>query len=111
MKIEIAGTEYPVDALGRLSLFDLLELKKQTGMNIDQMQAALTAGAENPDDQASSLLGSAEGLTALGALIWLTRRKAGESLTFEQACDFPLDEMSFIDEPGDEPETEPADPI
>ena len=102
MKISIQGTLYDVAEVGRLSLLDLMELKKQTGMNVEDMTEPL-ANAEG-----DSLISTNEGVMALGALIWLTRRKAGErELTFEQACDFPLDELDVF---PDELEEEPADP-
>ena len=102
MKISIQGTLYDVAEVGRLSLLDLMELKKQTGMNVEDMTEPL-ANAEG-----DSLISTNEGVMALGALIWLTRRKAGErELTFEQACDFPLDELDVV---PDELEEEPADP-
>ncbi len=103
MKFKIQDTEYEVAEIGRLSLLDLMELKKQTGLSVDDLTGALA----NADDQ--SLIGTSEGVIALGALIWLTRRKSGErELTFEQACDFPLDELEFVDE---EPEVEKVDPL
>lgn len=104
MKISIQGTLYDVAEVGRLSLLDLMELKKQTGMNVEDMTEPL-ANAEG-----DSLISTNEGVMALGALIWLTRRKAGErELTFEQACDFPLDELDFLDD--EEPEVEQVDPL
>ncbi len=102
MKIRIQDTEYDVAEVGRLSLLDLMELKKQTGLNVEDMTTPL---AESGD----SIITTNEGVMALGALIWLTRRKAGErELTFEQACDFPLDELEFLD---DEPEVVEVDPL
>jgi hypothetical protein len=115
MKLRIEGKDYDVAEIGRLSLLDLLELKKQTGMDVDRLQEVFAEAQqrqdEAPDDEegAMSILGTEDGLIAFGALIWLSRRKAGErSLTFEQACDFPLEELQFVDdEPG---EVEPPDP-
>jgi len=102
MKIKIQGVEYDVAEVGRLSLLDLLELKKQTGLNVEDMTTPLAEGGD-------SIIATNEGVMALGALIWLTRRKAGErELTFEQACDFPLDELEFVD---DTPEVVEADPL
>ena len=101
MKISIQGTLYDVAEVGRLSLLDLMELKKQTGLDVDGMTGPLAEGGE-------SIIATNEGVMALGALIWLTRRKAGErDLTFEQACDFPLDELEYVDEP----EVVEADPL
>ncbi len=102
MKIVIQGTKYDVAEIGRLSLLDLMELKKQSGMSVEDMTGPLESAEGN------SLIDTYEGNMALAALIWLTRRKAGErDLTFEQACDFPLDELDVV---PDELEEEPADP-
>ena len=107
MKIRISGVDYDAAALGRLSLFDILELKRQTGLSVDEMQAAF---AEVDPDNPESAMRSEDPLVAFGATIWLARRKAGERLTFEEACDFPLDELEFIAEPGDVPDEAPVDP-
>ena len=48
MKIRISGVDYDAAALGRLSLFDILELKRQTGLSVDEMQAAFAE--VDPDD-------------------------------------------------------------
>lgn len=103
MKIKIEGVEYDVAELGRLSLLDLLELKKQTGMDVDQLQSIFAeAQPEGDDKEPENILNTEEGLVAFGALIWLSRRKAGErSLTFEQACDFPLESLEFIEDETD----------
>jgi len=108
MKMKIEGIEYPVASLGKLSLFDLLELKKQTGMDVEQMQDALSHVDQGGGGV--GLLSSGDGLIALGALIWLTRRKSGDTdLTFEAACDFPLDQLEFVEEEGDEaPAADPS---
>ncbi len=104
MKVRIQGTEYDVAEVGRLSLLDFMELKKQSGMNVEDVTEPLATGGE-------SILSTNEGVMALAGLIWLTRRKAGErDLSFEQACDFPLDELEFLDD--DEPtEVETVDPL
>jgi hypothetical protein len=104
MKIKIQGTEYEMASIGKATLFDVMEIKKQTGMTIGEVEEHLTGVANSGDDETNgaALLSNPEALVALGALIWLTRRRAGEVLTLEQACDFPLDEMEFITEDGDE---------
>jgi hypothetical protein len=102
VKIKISGAEYDIAELGKLSLFDLLELKKQTGLDVDGLQEVFK---DAEDGDGSSVLASEEGLTAFGAMIWLSRRKAGERLTFEEACDFPLEELEFVDD-DPEPDTE-----
>ncbi len=101
MKIKIGDAEYDAAEIGRLSLYDLIELKKQTGLEVDDITGPLE---DMKDDQ--SLISTGSGVIALAGLIWLTRRKAGENLTLEEATDFPLEDLEFID---DEPEAE-ADP-
>jgi hypothetical protein len=98
VQLIISGHAYDVASVGKLTLLDLLDLKKQTGLDVDSLQAGLTSmdgkeGVEALSDERS--------LRALGALVWLTRRKAGESLTFEEACDFPLDEFEMVLEDDD----------
>lgn len=105
MKIVIQGKAYEMASIGKATLFDVMEIKKATGMTIGEMEQHLTAlagsGTEDPETAGAELLNNPEGMIALGALVWLTRRRAGEVLTLEQACDFPLDELEFVEEPGD----------
>lgn len=102
MKLVISGVEYPMASIGKATLLDVMELKKSTGMGISDVETHLKRVADLPGDE---LLNDSEAMVALGALIWLTRRRAGEQLSLEAACDFPLDELEFVAEPGDE---EPA---
>lgn len=104
MKIKIQTTEYEMASIGKATLFDIMEIKKATGLTIAEVEQHLTEiGSSNEEESADALLNNPEALVALGALIWLTRRRAGERLTLEEACDFPLDELEFINEEGDEP--------
>jgi hypothetical protein len=106
MKIKIQGKEYPMASIGKATLFDVMEIKKATGMTIGEVEEHLTAmSTDSSEGTGAEMLSNPEALIALGALIWLTRRRAGEHLTLEQACDFPLDEMEFVAEEGDEDET------
>lgn len=105
MKVLIEGTAYSMAAIGRFTMFDLLAMKEVTGVDFDTLQQRLS-DMETMSDP-SDMLGSEEHLRAFGALIWLLRRKAGERLTFEEALDFPLSEMKFETEDGDELPAEP----
>jgi hypothetical protein len=108
MKIRISGVEYNAALLGQLTLFDILELKRQTGLSVDELQSAF---ADVDPDNPEAAMRSEDTLVGFGAVIWLARRKAGERLTFEQACDFPLDQLEFVAEPGDGlDDAEPVDP-
>lgn len=102
MQIIISGRSYNVDSLKRASLTDLLNLKRHTGLALKDIQDGISRldGYEN----AINALGDMEALMAMGAMIWLARWKAGDGLDFEAACDFPLEELEFVRDPGDEPE-------
>ena len=110
MKIKIESVEYDVAELGRLSLLDLLELKKQTGMDVDRLQAVFAdAQPDEGEGDPRNILATEDGLVAFGALIWLSRRKAGErELTFEAACDFPLESLEFIEDEADLVDADPS---
>lgn len=104
MKIKIGEHTYDVTEMGKMSLYDLIALKQQTGLDVDDITGPLEQAKED-----ESMLSTGAGVIALAGLIWLTRRKAGETLTLEQATDFPLDELEFIDD-DDEPAEETVDP-
>ena len=118
MKIAIAGREYSVSALNKASLSDLLALKRASGLALKDVQAGferLQAFAEDeslsPTDRAMEIISDESVLLALGAMIFIARWKAGEKLGFEEACDFPFDELDILAEPADEVEpAEVADP-
>ena len=110
MKIKIGIKEYEMASIGKATLFDIMEIKKATGMTIGEVEEHLTtlgSNGEDPDETGEELMSNPEALIALGALIWLTRRRAGERLTLEEACDFPLDELEFIEEESDLVEESP----
>lgn len=100
MRIVISGTEYSMSSLNKLTLWDTLELERQTGMTLDafseRVQVMETSGTTD--------------LEVVCAIVWMARRKAGEKLTFEQACDFPLDELEMLPDPEDEAAAAAADP-
>lgn len=119
MKISISGRQYEADSLGKATLLDTLEMKKQTGMSLGDLETKLselsnlgTPAPENatPEEtaaaeqsSAAAIFDSPEHLIALGAFVWLVRRRNGERVSFEEACDFPLDELAFIEDEADEP--------
>lgn len=104
MRIRIDGAEYPLSDIHSATLADLLLLEQQTtavGHRMDlndlkrlsrEMQAI-----EDPDER----LGHPDALWMLGATIWLCKRRAGESVDFITAVDFPMDKLEWISEPGD----------
>jgi hypothetical protein len=95
VKIIIQGTTYP---LLEATLADHLALKAATGLSradledIHQRVRALSEYDRNRSDEA---------LLLAGITVWFARRRAGENLTLEQACDVPMSEVEFVREPGD----------
>jgi hypothetical protein len=108
MRFQIGDRTYNVDAINKASLTDILNLKKFTGLTLAEVQEghARLQSFTNPEDA----LSDTSALMALGAAIWLARWKGGDKLTFEEACDFPLDELVILPDPGDQPAEQDADP-
>lgn len=108
MRFQIGEKVYDVGAINKASLTDLLNLKKFTGLTLDQLQA----GHAKLDqfDNVAEAMSDMDALMSLAAAIWLARWKAGDGLNLEEACDFPLDEMVILPDPGDEKPQETADP-
>jgi hypothetical protein len=108
MKVVISGREYGAASLGKVSLLDSLELKKQTGLSLPRLQEALDGIDPNADP--ASLYDNESQLLAFAAFIWLMRRREGDRIPFEEAVDFPLTELSFVAEDGDPTPTPPEPP-
>lgn len=116
----IHGTRYPIADIGSATLFDLIDLKKQTGLGVRDLERNLADFATIGEEGATfatfeDALGSEAHLLAFAALLWLTRRKAGETgMTVREAADIPLEEIDFEDDDADEapqaPEAPAVDP-
>lgn len=91
---------------GRQNLFAILELKKQTGLTIDDLQSGrdYLSSFENPE----AVMSDERGLLLMGASIWFVRMNNGDWISFEESMKTPLDDITFIqDEDDAEPEEEP----
>lgn len=109
MKIIISGREYAAVPLNKASLSQLLALKKSSGLGLDVLKEAATRYEDilrdesiPQDEKGVALLSDEQGLLSLAAMVFLSRWAAGDRLSFEEAADFPLDELSMEQEPGDE---------
>lgn len=95
MKIIIEGRTYP---LIEATLADHLALKAATGLSradLEDMHARVRAMTPRERER------SDESLLLAGITVWFARRRAGEELTLEQACDVPMSAVEFVREPGD----------
>lgn len=121
----IDGTAYDADELDPTGL-DMRAMSKQAGMGFYTWQRLMgqlerlgfdddgnvvvlseTEAKEHPERlNPGAMFDSEPHLTALLVTIWLTRRGAGEKLSFEESASVPF---SRIDRLDDEPDDEPAD--
>lgn len=103
MKIVIKGREYDPQSAAQATLWDLRELKRETGLSLDQIQNRLAAVGQLPETEQAAAIFAGDNLDALLALIWLLRRRAGEQLSLEQATnDFAVSELEMIADEGDD---------
>lgn len=109
----IRGKRYPVSNVFDLDLNDLRNLKRETGVTIGEFRqlAGALYGRSIQD-----ILMDESALMAMSIVIWASRRRAGEIVTLEQACDFSLVSSDFSvihdadDDVDGEPTEEPEDP-
>jgi hypothetical protein len=107
MKFTIEGREYDVEAgASKATLQTLYVMKTKYGIGVKQLveMSRKFKTFKNPLD----ILDDPDAFNAFRAMIWLARVHAGEKITMDEACDFPLDQMVFTS-PDDEAEDE-ADP-
>ena len=126
MKLVIDGKPYP--AVGRKSanlrhLFELRiqavpllgyelglarldELERASRALAGRLKAATMAGDETEVERLR-MEQAEDGLVGLAVTIFLSRRKAGDAVTFAESVDIDLGRLELVEEPGDaEPETE-----
>lgn len=109
MKLVLSGREYSInEALQKATLADLYRLKVDTGIGMKTLKTSLDAMSELADPE--DFLDDERILRALNALVWLCRRRAGETLTVEQATDVPLSEVAFATDDEDEAESGEGEP-
>lgn len=116
MLLVIASKEYDLKtALSEPSLNDLYFLQSKTispefprGISLPTLGRELKRfqNVENPME----LLEDATSLMLLRAVIFLCRRWSGDRVTLEEANDFPIAQLAFVKEDGDEELIQSADP-
>ena len=131
MKFIVNGAEYEAANLERVTGGLALDLPKQAGIGLQQLvlrlremsRLAFTADGgvelltpeeiQTPEGAARTngraILDSEPHLRALLAFLWVSRRVDGErTLSFADACDFPIFDLEVEDD--DEPEDAEPDP-
>jgi hypothetical protein len=101
VRFRLGGKVYTTASLDEISLRDLMVFERETAAmglpmkwsdveRIGSEMAELPADGQHPDT-----------LLMVGVTIWAARRAAGDDVTFEQAIDFPMKDLEFIDAPKD----------
>lgn len=120
MRLRIDGRDYPAVNHKGASLLHVLQLKREAkavlgyplGLReLDRMAKAAeklkrdiaAARKAGDDDRVAELQAEAadDGMIGLALVIYFSRRKAGEALTFAEAIDVDLGAVQYIREDGD----------
>lgn len=135
MKFVIDGTEYEAASLERVTGALALDLPRQASIGLQQLAKRLEEmarigyapdgsvivvdekAAKTPEGaaliQGEAVLDSEPHLRALLAFLWVSRRLDGDrTLTFDQACDFPITSLQIIadDEAEEDEAPDPTRP-
>jgi hypothetical protein len=114
VKLVIDGREYPAVTHANASLLHLMELKQQTRDSHPRRPGPRHGRARG--DRPGGRGGTGERRDAPNADVWfavlvfLSRRAAGEKLSFVEAIDVPFGAIEVVTEPGDEAQVAEADP-
>ena len=127
MQFIIDGKSYPVAALDRITGRHALDLVKQAGIGVATIEARLgeiarlrladdgsvtlaPEGEDSDDSAAEALFSSEPHLRALLALVWMSRRFAGEpNLPFDAVLDLPIKDIQSDN--SDEDDDEDGDAV
>jgi hypothetical protein len=104
VKFKIGDRIYDGTAIDELSLKMLLELEQQTKdfgrtltMNDIQSMSAELDGLKTDKERSAH----PSGPWFLAVAIWAARKVAGEAVSFSDAIDFPLKDLTFLPDPQD----------
>lgn len=104
MKLKIGAALYSVALLDDLSLKMLLQLEQQTAdfghpvtANDVRVMSDRMQKLESDEERAAD----PDILWLTAVTIWASKKLAGEDVTFDQAVDFPMTDLSYIAEPQD----------
>jgi hypothetical protein len=110
VKLRIGDTEYDYQtALNMVSLGVLMDLRSQGGPGRKSIALALDLiDAALPTDAAETIEDDERVLVGLAGLIFVTKRFAGESFTWEQACAYSWFDFGFVLEESDTKQPDPT---
>ena len=104
MKLSIAGQVYDPASVDRLTLREIIALETATvdlGRPLKWAQIkAMSEAAQELDPE--EFAGSDDALWVIALVIYASKLRAGEDVTFADAVDVELGQIDWIPEPGDE---------
>ena len=113
-QLTVEGVSYDLErSIQQASIRDLVDLKRATqvggqgGISIKSIAGALNKLAELSDPM--DIFDSLETLETFGALVFLCKRKAGESVSFDEACNTPLSDVGLTVDEVEAAEDDPKD--
>lgn len=108
MKFVIQGRDYSPANIGRLSLWDVKELKKQTGLTVADIEES--ANYLEQFDGVAELMSDMKAVDMLGAIMWLARWTSGDRVSFEESMQVPMADIDMVLEDDEEPGADEPDP-
>lgn len=99
----VDGTRYDLqESVQRASIKTLVDLQKSAGISVNTIAETLVGMGEMASP--SELFDSVERLNVFAALVFLCKRKAGEQVSFDDAAEVSMADVSidFDDESEDE---------
>ncbi|GAA1787871.1 hypothetical protein [Agromyces lapidis] len=112
--LTVDGVSYDLErAIQHAAIRDLVDLKRATqvggvgGISIKSIVTALEAMQEF--DSPMDMFDSVETLETFAALVFLCKRRAGEPVTFDEACSVSLASVGLEVEDGEAVEVDPKD--
>lgn len=109
--IEMGDRRYEYVTLSDLSLWQMIEIKKQTGLGVGQVEELMLDFGQVGEPGArfasfSELLGSEEHLLAMAVQLWAARVAAGDEVTIREAASVPMSQWRMVDD-DEHPEEQP----
>jgi hypothetical protein len=120
MKLQVDGKEYDYQrAMGKVGLKHLYDLKVQAGIGQRTVSKALDLLAEGlkaeendtleqAADRADAIQEDERVLLGLAGLVFICKRHAGETVSFDEAGQFGLGDLVFVPDESDEAEPDPT---
>lgn len=122
MKLRILDTEYDItDSVNRATLNDLMQLKVKTksdnyeGVSVKTIKTTFESMGQRAQQEGFDpveLLDDPTFLLNMVGVMWLARRRNGETITVEEAGSVTFNDFQFIgDDPTDEAAEDPDAPF